>query len=98
MPRTVAPERLASWTAIVPTPPAAADTATTSPAVRCTDRTAAYAVEPATNRPPATCHGTAGGLGGAPPAGAAPATPPPGPPPREAAAPAPPPPPRPPPP
>src|SRR5512135_356332 len=61
-PITVAPALRASWTAIEPTPPAAPDTTTTSPLAGATARTAAYAVAPATNSPPATGHGTSGGL------------------------------------
>src|SRR5690349_10607134 len=62
-PITVAPADFASWTAIEPTPPAAADTTTVSPGDSETARTAAYAVVPATYREPATSHGTAGGRG-----------------------------------
>jgi hypothetical protein len=55
---------------IVPTPPAAADTTTVSSGASETDRVAAYAVVPATNREPATGHGTASGLAARLPAGA----------------------------
>ena len=40
-PITVAPARLASWTASEPTPPAAPETTTVSPSVSATARTAA---------------------------------------------------------
>ncbi len=60
---TVAPASLASWTAIEPTPPAAPATTTVSPSASPTARLAAYAVAPATNKEPATSHGTASGLG-----------------------------------
>src|SRR6202167_3548830 len=46
-----------------PTPPAAPETTTVSPALRATLRTAAYAVVPATNRPPACSHDTFRGRG-----------------------------------
>src|ERR1700733_11561011 len=58
----MAPDCRASWTAIEPTPPAAPETATVSPPVRPTARTAAYAVVPATNSAPASSHGTPAGL------------------------------------
>ena len=51
----------ASWTVSAPTPPAAADTTTVSPAPSPTDRTAAHAVAPTTNNEPATSQGTDGG-------------------------------------
>src|ERR1700728_5349861 len=44
-----------------PTPPAAPETTTVSPAFRATLRTAAYAVVPATNRAPACSHDTFAG-------------------------------------
>src|SRR5258705_4489649 len=69
IPSTVAPARLASWTAMVPTPPAAPATATVSPGFNATARTAAYAVVPATYKLPATCHDTSGGLAVSCPAG-----------------------------
>src|SRR5579883_311402 len=62
MPSTVAPARRASWTAIEPTPPAAADTATLSPDLTDTARTEAYAVLPATASDPPTSQDTPGGL------------------------------------
>ena len=62
MPMTVAPVRFASCTAIEPTPPVAPATATASSGVSPTEPTAAYAVVPATKRPPATSHGTVAGL------------------------------------
>jgi BlaI family penicillinase repressor len=46
-----------------PTPPAAPETMTVSPACRATLRTAAYAVVPATKRAPACSHGTFAGRG-----------------------------------
>ena len=58
---TVAPVRRASCTTSEPTPPAAPETTTVSPSPRSTERTAAQAVVPATNRPPATSHGTPSG-------------------------------------
>src|ERR1019366_6949874 len=61
-PITVAPARLASWTAIEPTPPDAPATTTVSPALRPAARTAAYAVVPATNSAPATSHDTPSGF------------------------------------
>ena len=54
--------RAASWTAIEPTPPAAADTTTTSPLLGATARTHATAAAPATNREPATSHVSSGGF------------------------------------
>jgi hypothetical protein len=62
MPTTVAPALRASWVASEPTPPAAPLTTTTSPAVGCTARTAAYAVTPTTNSPPARIQSSASGL------------------------------------
>ncbi len=56
-PITVAPFRLASWTAIEPTPPAAPVTTTVSPGLRSTARTMAHAVKPATGIAPATSQG-----------------------------------------
>src|SRR5580658_1215111 len=46
-----------------PTPPAAPETTTVSPALSATLRTAAYAVVPATNRAPACSHDTLAGRG-----------------------------------
>src|ERR1700749_3067658 len=60
---TVDPARPASCTVIDPTPPAAPDTTSVSPALSATARTAAHAVNPATGSAPATSHGTAAGLG-----------------------------------
>ncbi len=60
---TVAPDRRASWTVIDPTPPAAPETATTSPRFSPTDCMVAQAVVPATYREPAASHGTFAGLG-----------------------------------
>src|SRR5918996_3692627 len=62
MPITSAPVRLASWTTIDPTPPAAPDTATVSPGFGDTARTEAYAVHPATANDPPTSHETFAGL------------------------------------
>src|SRR6185437_760468 len=62
-PITVAPFRLASWTAIPPTPPAAADTTTVSPGLTPTARTMAQAVNPATGSAPATSQGRPDGFG-----------------------------------
>src|SRR5262249_50283361 len=62
-PITVAPVRLASCTVIDPTPPAAPDTTSVSPALSATARIAAHAVNPTTGSAPATCHGTEAGLG-----------------------------------
>src|SRR5580692_3220385 len=62
-PITVAPARLASCTAIEPTPPAAPETTTTSPGPTLTAWTIAQAVNPATGIPPATSHGRPDGLG-----------------------------------
>src|SRR5580698_10578912 len=62
MPITCAPFRVASWTVIDPTPPAAPDTATVSPFFGDTARTDAYAVLPATANDPATSHDTFAGL------------------------------------
>ena len=55
MPSTVAPARRASWTAIDPTPPAAAETATVSPAPAPTARIVATAVTPVSQAPYAAC-------------------------------------------
>src|SRR6476659_974844 len=62
MPITSAPARLASWTVIEPTPPAAPETATVSPCFSDTARTDAYAVLPAIASDPATSHDTFAGL------------------------------------
>src|SRR6478735_7255233 len=62
MPITSAPDRLASWTVIEPTPPAAPETATVSPCFRDTARTDAYAVLPAMASDPATSQDTFAGL------------------------------------
>src|SRR6202453_1851639 len=62
MPSTVAPVRLASWTARDPTPPAAPETATTSPGDSATACTVPYAVAPTTNSAPACSHGTPAGF------------------------------------
>jgi hypothetical protein len=59
---TVAPACRASWTAIVPTPPAAPATTTVSPSPTPTARTMATAVVPATFSEPATSQGTAAGF------------------------------------
>src|ERR1700760_279728 len=63
-PITVAPARLASCTAIEPTPPAAPETTTTSPGPMATAWTIAQAVNPATGIAPATSQGRPDGLGG----------------------------------
>ena len=47
-PTTFAPFTFSSWTVIVPTPPAAAETTTVSPSLMSTARTAAKAVTPTT--------------------------------------------------
>src|ERR1700677_4743211 len=60
---TLAPAFLANCTTIEPTPPAAPETTTVSPALRATLRTAAYAVVPATKRAPACSHETFPGRG-----------------------------------
>src|SRR6201996_2492536 len=62
-PIPVAPLRLASWTAIEPTPPAAPETTTVSPGLTSTARTMAQAVKPATGIAPATSQGRPAGLG-----------------------------------
>jgi hypothetical protein len=59
---TSAPARLANWTVIEPTPPAAPEIATVSPCFRDTARTDAYAVLPAMASDPATSQDTFAGL------------------------------------
>ncbi|WP_227026203.1 hypothetical protein [Streptomyces fodineus] len=63
MASTVAPEWRSSWTAMLPTPPAAAETATTSPSPTPTAFVAANAVAPATYSDPASSQPSAAGLG-----------------------------------
>ena len=48
MARTRAPRSASSWTTMLPTPPAAAETATVSPGFGSTALTAAHAVQPTT--------------------------------------------------
>ena len=62
IPSTRAPRWTSNWVSTRPTPPAAADTATTSPRVAPAARAAAYAVTPMTYSDPATSHDIPAGL------------------------------------